>query len=140
MNDLFTSYHQLSVAWENKIQKLNIPTVPREWHYVTFTWSRSWGLKFYQNGVLVKETGRVLEREYPETNATDGLLIIGNRSLSDGVKLVDNFQIHGLTVWPRLVSQAQIKEMLDTGKPCYWSRKSLQNFIHSLWYAVGRLR
>ena len=116
VNELFTSYHQLSVAWKGKIQKLNVPTIPREWHHVTFTWSKTWNLKFYQNGVLVNETGRALERAYPEESATDGLLIVGNRSLSSDVKPADNFQIYGLTVWPRLVSEGQIKEKLDAGK------------------------
>jgi len=83
---------------------------------VTFTWSKTWDLKFYQNGVLVNETGRALERAYPEESVTDGLLIIGNRSLSSGGKPADNFKIYGLTVWPRLVSAGQIKEKLDTGK------------------------
>ena len=73
-------------------------------------------LKVYQNGVLVSETGRAVEQDYPEASATDGLLIVGNRNLSSDFKPTNNFQIYGVTMWPRIVSDAQIKEMVETGK------------------------
>ena len=82
---------------------------------MTFTWSNAGGLKFYQNGVLVAETGRARKSVTSATNPTDGLFIIGNRFLSNEVKPGDNFQLHDLTVWPRVVSQAQIREQLETG-------------------------
>ena len=116
VNRLFTSYDQLTVASAKEIHTIDIPTIPRKWHHVTFTWSIFWGLRFYQNGVLVSETRRTLVRKYPQASPTDGQLIIGNRSLSSGIKPANNFQIHGLTVWPRFISQAQIKESLEAGK------------------------
>lgn len=85
---------------------------------MTFTWSKAWGLKFYQNGVLVAETGRTRKIVTSATNPTDGLFIIGNRLLSNGVISADNFQLRDLTVWPRAVSQAQIKEQVETGRDC----------------------
>ena len=57
-----------------------------------------------------------MEEDYPEASATDGLLIVGNRNLSSDFKPTDNFQIYGVTMWPRIVSHAQIKEMVETGK------------------------
>lgn len=93
-----------------------MPTLSKEWQHVTFSWSESWDLKVYQNAVLVSETGRAVERGYPEASSTDGLLIIGNRNLSSDFKPTDNFQIYGVTMWPRIVSHAQIKEMVETGK------------------------
>lgn len=134
VNRLFTSYNLLSVAWAKKVQTINIPTIPRKWHHVTFTWSIFWGLRFYRNGVLVSETRRVLARGYPQTSGSDGHLMIGNRSLSSGVKPANNFQIHGLTVWPRLISQVQIKESLDTGESngcshCGYSNARLDNLL-----------
>ena len=113
VNRLLTSYHQLSVLQRGKIQKLEIPTIPRGWHHVAFTSSLVWDLKFYQNGVLVNETGRVRPSTV-ETQA-DNLFIIGNRTISSGVKPSDNFQIYGLTVWPRRISQPQIQEQLTEG-------------------------
>lgn len=127
VNRLLTSYHQLSVLQRGKIQKLEIPTIPRGWHHVAFTSSLIWDLKFYQNGVLVNETGRVRPSTV-ETQA-DNLLIIGNRTLSTGVKPADNFQIYGLTVWPRQISQPQIKEQLTEGTS-YSSRKKLPCKYH----------
>ena len=115
MDELFTHHHQLSVTAGDETYKLNIPTVPKIWHHVTFTWSKAWGLKFYQNGVLIRETGRAQKSVYLTKSATDGLFVIGNRVLYGGENPADNFQIHGLTVWPRLVSQAQIKQQLETG-------------------------
>ena len=115
MNGLFSRYHQLSVTSGDEVYKLDIPTIPTAWHHVTFTWSKTWGLKFYQNGVLVSETGRAQPIVKSATNPTDGMFIIGNRFLTSGVKTADNFQLHGLTVWPRLVSQAQIKNQLENG-------------------------
>ncbi len=82
---------------------------------MTFSWSKDWGLKFYQNGFLVNETGKAELSVNSATNPTDGLFIIGNRFVNSDVKTADNFQLHGLTVWPRLVSQAQIKEKVETG-------------------------
>lgn len=82
---------------------------------MAFTWSKDWGLKFYQNGVLVKETGRAQQIVTSATNPTDGLFIIGNRLLTSGKKTADNFQLHGLTVWPRLVSQTQLKNEFEIG-------------------------
>lgn len=116
VNELFTTYSQLVVAWGKRIQTLNLPTISKEWHQVTFSWSESWDLKVYHNGILVSETGRAVERDYAEASATDGLLIVGNRNLSSDFKPTDNFQIYGVTMWPRIVSHAQIKEMVETGK------------------------
>ena len=116
VHEWFTSYHELAVTSGDKVHKLNIPTIPRAWHHVTFTWSKAWGLKFYQNGVLVAETGRARTIVTSATNPTDGLFIIGNRLLSNEVKSADNFQLQDLTVWPRVVSQAQIKEQVETGR------------------------
>ena len=116
VNEFFTSYRQLAVTSGDKVYKLNIPTIPRTWHHVTFTWSKAWGLKFYQNGVLVAETGRTRKMVTSATNPTDGLFIIGNRLLSNEVKSADNFQLHDLTVWPRIVSQVQIREQVETGR------------------------
>ena len=104
------------MAWGKQIQTLNVPTISKEWHHVTFSWSESLDLKVYQNGVLVSETGRAVEQDYPEASETDGLLIVGNRNLSSDFKPTNNFQIYGVTMWPRIVSDAQIKEMVETGK------------------------
>ena len=71
---------------------------------------------FYQNGVLVAETGRARKIVTSATNPTDGLFIIGNRFLSNTVKSAGNFQLHDLAVWPRIVSQAQIRERVNTGR------------------------
>lgn len=123
VNELFTSYHQVAVTSGDKVYKLIIPTIPRTWHLVTFTWSKAWGLKFYQNGVLVAETGRAKMIVTSATNPTDGLFIIANRLLSSDVKSADNFELHDLTVWPRSVSQAQIREEVETGR--YWAKSSV---------------
>lgn len=123
VNELFTSYHQLAVTSGDEVYKLNILTIPRTWLYLTFTWSKAWGLKFYQNGVLVAETGRARKIVTSATNPTDGLFIIGNRFLSSEVKSAENFQLQDLTVWPRIVSQAQIREQVDTGR--YWVKLSV---------------
>ena len=116
VHEWFTNYHQLAVTSGDEVYRLNIPTIPRKWHHVTFTWSKAWGLKFYQNGVLVVETGRARTIVSSATNPTDGLFIIGNRLLSNDVKSADNFQLHDLTVWPRTVSEAQIREQVETGR------------------------
>lgn len=123
VNELFTSYHQLAVTSGDEVYKLNILTIPRTWLYVTFTWSKAWGLKFYQNGVLVAETGRARKIVTSATNPTDGLFIIGNKFLSSEVKSAENFQLQDLTVWPRIVSQAQIREQVETGR--YWVKLSV---------------
>ena len=104
------------MTWGKRIQTLNVPTTSKEWHHVTFSWSESWDLTVYHNEVLVSETGRAVEQYYPEASATDGLLIVGNRNLSSDFKPTNNFQIYGVTMWPRIVSHAQIKEMVETGK------------------------
>ena len=57
-----------------------------------------------------------MEQDYPEASSTDGLLVIGNRNLSSDFKPTDNFQIYGVTMWPRIVSHSQIKEMVEIGK------------------------
>ena len=118
VHEWFTSYHELAVTSGDKVHKLNIPSIPRAWHHVTFTWSKAWGLKFYQNGALAAETGRARTIVTSATNPTDGLFIIGNRLLSNEVKSADSFQLQDLTVWPRIVSQAQIKEQVETGRDC----------------------
>ena len=64
----------------------------------------------------MSETGRAVEQDYPKASTTDGLLIVGNRNSSSDFKPPDNFQIYGVTMWPRIVSHAQIKEMVETGK------------------------
>ena len=120
VHEWFASYHQLAVTSGDQVHKLNIPTISRPWHHVTFTWSKTWGLKFYQNGVLVAETGRARKIVTSATNPTDGLFIIGNRLLSSEVKSADNFQLQDLIVWPRVVSQTQIREQVETGRA--WAR------------------
>ena len=123
VKELFTSYHQLEVTSGDKVYKLNILSIPRTWHHVAFTWSKAWGLKFYQNGVLVAENGRAKMIVTSATNPTDGLFVTGNRLLSSDMKSANNFQLHGLTVWPRIVSQAQIREEVETGR--YWVKSSV---------------
>ena len=131
MNDLFRPLYQLSVTSENETYSLNIPTVPITWHHVTFTWSKAWGLKYYQDGALVAETGRSEKGISVTEEGTNGLFIIGKRVLTSIVTSADNFQVQGLTVWPRLVSQAQLERELETGN-------SLMLEANNLFFLVDR--
>lgn len=131
MNDLFKPLYQLSVTSENETYTLNIPKVPITWHHVTFTWSKAWGLKYYQDGALVAETGRSEKSISVTEEGTNGLFIIGKRVLTSIISSADNFQVQGLTVWPRLVSQAQLERELETGN-------SLMLEANNLFFLVDR--
>ena len=142
MNDLFRPLYQLSVTSENETYSLNIPKVPITWHHVTFTWSKAWGLKYYQDGALVAETGRSEKGISVTEEGTNGLFIIGKRVLTSIVSSADNFQVQGLTVWPRLVSQAQLERELETGNSLmleannlffFWLIDSAENCFFVLW-------
>ncbi|XP_022800570.1 uncharacterized protein LOC111338360 [Stylophora pistillata] len=132
VNDLLTPHHQLSVTAANETYTLYIPTVPRTWHHVTFTWSKAWGIKFYQDGALVAGTGRSEKSVFVTKGESSGLFIIGNRVLTSGRSGKSNFQIQGLTVWPRLVSLAQLKHELETGLTVWPRLVSLAQLKHEL--------
>lgn len=143
MNDLFKPLYQLSVTSENETYTLNIPKVPITWHHVTFTWSKAWGLKYYQDGALVAETGRSEKSISVTEEGTNGLFIIGKRVLTSIISSADNFQVQGLTVWPRLVSQAQLERELETGNSLmleannlffFWLIDNAENFF--LFYGI----
>ena len=70
-----TSY-ELSLATTTKLWSLTvqrIPVIPFGWVHVCITWSEAWGLRYYENGLLIK-TQLTFEEERTSHNQNQALV------------------------------------------------------------------
>lgn len=85
-----------------------LPAVPLRWLHVTITWSAIWGLKYYQDGRLVKE-----EVNFKLTGSSDTFdeITIGSAPTINSVDYAPlTFQMSDLVFWYTFISEATVME------------------------------
>ena len=85
-----------------------LPAVPLQWFHVTITWSAIWGLKYYEDGRLVKEE---VNFELTESSHAFDEITIGRAPSSSSVAFAPlTFQLSDLVFWYASLSEAAVKE------------------------------
>lgn len=85
-----------------------LPAVPLRWFHVTITWSAIWGLKYYEDGRLVK--GEVNFELSGSSHTLDDILI-GRAPSIDSVDYAPlTFQMSDLVFWYAFLSEAAVME------------------------------
>lgn len=103
-----TSSYHLKFATESKRWSMLLPTFPLRWFHVTITWSAIWGLKYYEDGRLVKEE---VNFELTGSNHAFDEITIGRAPSSDSVAFAPlTFQMSDLVFWYAFLSEAAVKE------------------------------
>lgn len=103
-----TSSYHLTFATESKRWSMLLPTFPLRWFHVTITWSAIWGLKYYEDGRLVKEE---VNFDLTGSNHTFDEITIGRSPSSDSVAYAPlTFQMSDLVFWYAFLSEAAVKE------------------------------
>ena len=84
-----------------------LPAVPLRWLHVTITWSAVWGLKYYEDGRLVKE-----EVNFELTGNSDKFdtIHIGETPSVSLIFYPLTFQMSDLVFWHVFLSEAVVKE------------------------------
>ena len=85
-----------------------LPAVPLRWFHVTITWSAIWGLKYYEDGKLVKEK---VNFELTGSSHTFDEIAIGRAPSIDSVDYAPlTFQMSDLVFWYAFISEAAVME------------------------------
>ena len=106
-----TSIYQLSVATAKQTWTLYLASLPTTWFQATVSWSRKWGLRYYENGQLIEETNAVLETNRGNTDSYYVLRIGAASSDVDTYRLSENMQISDLRIWETLISTFQVEKL-----------------------------
>ena len=103
-----TSSYHLTFATESRRWSMLLPAVPHSWLHVTITWSAIWGLKYYEDGRLVKEE---VNFELTGSNHTFDEVTIGRPPSIDSVYFAPlTFQISDLVFWYAFLTEADVTE------------------------------
>lgn len=85
-----------------------LPAVPLRWLHVTITWSAIWGLKYYEDGRLVKEE---VNSELTGSSHESDEITIGTAPSIDSLEFAPlTFQMSDLVFWNAFLSEAIVKE------------------------------
>lgn len=102
-----TSSYHVTFAVSKKRWSMLLPAVPLRWLHVTITWNAVWGLKYYEDGRLVKEE---VNFELTENSDKFDTIHIGE---TPSVSLIFHpltFQMSNLVFWYAFLSEAAVKE------------------------------
>ena len=103
-----TSSYHLTFATESRRWSMLLPAVPLRWLHVTITWSAIWGLKYYEDGRLVKEE---VNFKLTGSSHTFDKITIGRSPSIDSVDYAPStFQMSDLVFWYAFLSEANVME------------------------------
>lgn len=87
--------------------KLGLPKFPLGWQHVGITWSKQWGLRFYQNGVLTAESTNPSRIRY-EFEDKNTHFFIGRDSSDSPLPRRFHQQISDLRMWELVIPQQRM--------------------------------
>lgn len=103
-----TSSYHLTFATESRRWSMLLPAVPLRWLHVIITWSAIWGLKYYEDGRLVKEE---VNFELTRSSHTFDEITIGRAPSINSVDYAPlTFQMSDLVFWYAFISEAAVME------------------------------
>ena len=85
------------------------PIIPFGWVHVCITWSEAWGLRYYENGRLVKK--QLTHERVVSAHTTDGVKI-GRNALTGILDTQFHLQVSELMFWYSVLTEATVKETL----------------------------
>ena len=96
-----------SKRWSLEIKRNAI--IPFGWVHVCITWSDAWGLRYYENGRLVKK--QLTHERVVSAHTTDGVKI-GRNALTGILDTQFHLQVSELMFWYSVLTEATVKETL----------------------------
>ena len=86
------------------------PVIPFGWFYAFITWSKLWGLKYYENGRLVKTQENY---DWKESSNKYFYVVVGKSPKYGWVYKPFTLQMSDLVFWYGFPSEAAVKEKLS---------------------------
>ena len=126
----FENKYVLAASTRTHNWEIRLPEFPLGWQHVGITWSKQWGLRFYQNGSLTADSSNPVRIRY-EFGDKFTLFLIGRDSSDSPLPRRFHLQIADLRIWESVIPQQRMVAVLSKAGDLFLST-GLHSFIFPL--------